>query len=112
MKNRNMIDDKKDKAPPKHNYFTEELVRRSFLNRNDDFSLYMYDELFEDILTRYDFKTIIIAISYTIRCIRSNNFEDEQGKNIKCLYAYFKVSLLNNIHKLTTNISIDWLDDN
>ena len=102
---------KNDKSPQKHHLFTLELVRRKLLAGDNEFDLCLFDSLFEDVLRYYEFKTCIIAVSYTISCIKRNKFKDEEGQQIDCLFAYFKVALCSNLRKLTTPVHIDWLDD-
>lgn len=110
---REKIQDKFGKTPlPKHNFITKELIRRKLVTEDSEFELYQYDELFETLLQRYDFRTLIVCVGYTITCIKRNHFKDEESKPIECLYAYFRVALYNNIHKYTTPVHIDWFSDN
>lgn len=110
---REKIQDKEDKTPlPKHNFITLELVRRKFITTDSEFDLYLWDTLFQDLLERFDLKVVLICTSYTISCIKRNHFKDENGKDIECLYAYFKVALYHNIHKYITPVYIDWFSDN
>ena len=100
-----------DKTLLNHHFFTLELVRRKLIAGDNEFDLFLFDSLFEDFLRYYDFKTMIVAISYTISCIKRNKFKDEEDQDIECLYAYFKVALGSNLRKLTTPVHIDWMDD-
>lgn len=101
---------KNDKTLPKHNYITKELIRRKFIPQDNDFDLYLYDFIFEDLLKFYEFKTILVATSYTISCIKRNNFKDEEGKDIICLFSYFKKALESNLKRLTTPVYLSWED--
>ncbi len=102
---------KNDKAPQKHHFFTNELIRRRLISSDNEFDLYLFDALFENLLQHYEFNDMIIAVSYTISCIKRNKFKDENGLDIDSIFAYFKVSLTNNLRRLTTPVYIDWLDD-
>ena len=97
---------KNDKTP--HHIFTLELIRRKLIAGDNEFDLCLFDSLFEDILRYYEFKTCILAVSYTISCIKRNKLKDEEGQLIECLFAYFKVALDSNLRKLTTPVHIDW----
>lgn len=107
------IYDKEDKTPlPEHNFITKELIRRKFISSDLGLELYYYDLLFEDLLSVYDFKIILVCTGYTISCIKRNNFKDEEGAAINNLYSYFKVSLINNIKRYTAPpVYYDWLED-
>ena len=102
---------KQDKTPQNHNFFTNELIRRKLISSDNEFDLYLFDALFEDLLRYYDFNVMIIAVSYTISCIKRNKFKDENGLDIDSIFAYFKVSLSNNLKRLTANAYINWLED-
>lgn len=110
---REKIQDTIDKTPlPPHNFFTKELIRRKFVDSDSDFELYQYDELFETLLQRYDFRTLIVCTGYTITHIKRNKFKDEDGNDIECLYAYFRAALYANIAKyLRPPVHLGWLDD-
>lgn len=108
---RNKLDDKEDKTLPPHNFITLELVRRKFITDDSDFELYLWDALFQEMFQRFEFKVVLICTGYTISCIKRNHFKDENGNGIDCLFAYFKVALYHNIHKYTTPVHIDWMDD-
>ena len=101
-----------DKTLPPHNFITLELVRRKFISSESDFDLYLYDALFEELLLRYDFKTIILAVNYVVTKVKlKQHFRDENGNRIENLYAYFRTSITFNLRKITNQIDFDWLDD-
>ena len=100
-----------DKTLPKHHYITLELVRREFISSESDFDLYLYDALFEELLLRYDFKTVIVATNYVATKIKNQKFCDEEGSKIQNLYAYFRTSITFNLRKITNQIDFDWLND-
>ncbi len=96
---------------PKHNYITKNLlIKRKFI-KEDDIETFMYDALFEELLQQYDFQIIIVTASYVISKIKSNKFRDEDGKEIECLYAYFRHSLTWNLKRLTGQIRLSWEED-
>ena len=101
-----------DKTLPPHNFITLELVRRKFISGESDFDLYLYDALFEELLLRYDFKTIIVATNYVVTKVKHQRFCDEEGSKIQNLYAYFRTSISFNLRKITNQIDFDWLNDN
>lgn len=96
---------------PKHHYITLELVRRKFISSESDFDLYLYDALFEELLLRYDFKTVIVATNYVVTRVRHKKFCSENGEKIENLYAYFRSSITFNLKKITNQIDFDWLND-
>ena len=100
-----------DKTLTKHHYITLELVRREFISSESDFDLYLYDALFEELLLRYDFKTIIVAVNYIATKVKNQKFLDEEGAKIENLYAYFRTSITFNLRKITNQIDFDWLND-
>ncbi len=105
-----------DKAPLlNHTIFTKELIRRSIIQEDvSEFELYLWDSIFQYLLKYYEFRVVLVCTSYTISCIKRNNFKDEEGKPIDSLYAYFKVALYSNIKRYTTTTPahIDWFSDN
>lgn len=109
---RERIKDKEDKTPlPPHNFFTLELIRRKLITEDSEFELYLWDALFQEMLQRFKFRVVLICVGYTISAIKQNHFKDEEGKNIECLYAYFRVALLANIKRYTRFVYIDWFED-
>ena len=74
---------KNDKTPSIHYLFTLELVRRKLIAGDNEFDLCLFDSLFEDVLRYYEFKTCIIAVSYTISCLKRNKLRDEDGQDIE-----------------------------
>lgn len=100
-----------DKTFPPHNFITLELVRRRFISSDSDFDLYLYDSLFEELLLRYEFKTIIVATNYIVTKVQKQKFLDENGEKIENVFAYFSASIRFNLKKITGELYIDWLDD-
>ena len=99
-----------DKTLPAHNFITRELVRRKIITDDSDFELYLYDALFEELLLRYEFKTVIVCTNYVITYMKMNNFLDEHGNPIENIYAYFASSVRFNLKKITSEFS--WEEDN
>lgn len=100
-----------DKQLPPHNFITLELVRRKFISSDSDFDLYLYDSLFEELLLRYSFKTIICATNYIVTKVQKQKFLSENGEKIENVFAYFSASLRFNLKKLSGELYIDWLDN-
>lgn len=100
-----------DKTLPPHNFISNELVKRHFISSESDFDLYLYDALFEELLLRYDFKTVIVATNYVVTKVKKQKFCDEEGSKIQNLYAYFRTSITFNLRKITNQIDFDWLND-
>lgn len=108
---REKIQDKVDKTPLPHSFFTLELIRRKLITGDSEFDLYLWDSLFQEMLRHFEFRVVLVCVGYTISCIKRNNFKDEEGNDIECLYAYFKVALLSNIKRYTRSVYIDWFED-
>lgn len=100
-----------NKTLPPHNFITLELVRRKFISSDSDFDLYLFDSLFEELLLRYEFKTIIVAANYIVTKVKKQGFLSENGEKIENVFAYFSASLRFNLKKITGELYIDWLDD-
>ena len=100
-----------DKTLPPHNFITLELVRRKFISSESDFDLYLYDALFEELLLRYDFKTIIVATNYIVTKMKQHNFCDENGNRLENILSYFSKSIRFNLKKISGELFIDWMDD-
>ena len=100
-----------DKTLPAHNFITYEMCRRHFIKDDDEFEKYLYDALFEELLLRYEFKTVIIATNYLISKLRLHNMTDENGNRIENVYAYFSKSIKFNLKKISGELYIDWMDE-
>lgn len=99
----------KDKTLPVHNFITLELVRRKFVS--EEFDMYIYDALFEELLLRYDFKIVIVATNYVVSKMKKSNFCDENGDKIENRIAYFASSVRFNLKKLSGELYIDWFEE-
>lgn len=89
---------------------TRELIRRKFIT-DSDFDIYRYENLFNDLLSQYEFKLVLISTSYVVSQMKSRKFLDENGDAIVHRFSYFETSVRNSIHKLTNPITLDWLED-
>ena len=97
----------KDKIDKTINSITMELVKRSFIELTD-LDLYLYDDLFNNLLDKYEYKEIVVSTNYTIRKWFENKGLDEENKKIVNKYGYFKTSLENNLLKMTTEVDLGW----
>lgn len=103
-----------DKTLPTHNFITNELVKRKFITADSNFDMYLYDALFEELLLKYEFKTVIVTTNYIInKVMKEHNFCDENGNRIENVFAYFSTSIRFNLIKITGEIyeDIKWFDD-
>ena len=100
-----------DKTLPAHNFITYEMCRCKFIKEDDEFEKYLYDALFEELLLRYEFKTVIIATNYIISKLHQHNMTDENGNRIENVYAYFSKSIKFNLKKISGELFIDWIDE-
>ena len=92
--------------------FVSELIRRKLLTDVlSEFELNLWTEFFNEILQHFQFRVVLVCTSYTISCIKRNNCKDEDGNDIECLYAIFKVALLANIKRYTRPVYIDWFEE-
>lgn len=99
-----------DKTLPAHNFITRELVRRKMVTGDSDFELYLYDALFEELLLRYEFKTVIVCTNYVVTKMKQSNLCDEYGNPIENIYAYFASSVRFNLKKITTEFNWEEYD--
>ena len=97
----------KDKIDKTINSITMELVKRSFIELTD-LDLYLYDDLFNNLLDKYEYKEIVVSTNYTIRKWIENKGLDEENNKIVNKYGYFKTSLENNLLKMTTEVDLGW----
>lgn len=96
----------KDKID-KPNLLKNELVNKGFINTHD---LYIpqYNDLFDMVLNEYSYSDVIKVCDYILAKWKDNNGLDENGDRILSKYAYFKISLLNNLKKINTFIEINY----
>lgn len=96
----------KDKID-KPNLLKNELVNKGFINTHD---LYIpqYNDLFDTVLNEYSYNDVIKVCDYILAKWKDNNGLDENGNKILSKYAYFKISLLNNLKRINTFIELDY----
>lgn len=68
---------------------TAELIKREFIS-DTDLDIYRYNELFNEILSEYDFTLVCKVINYVIARMRDNTTISDQ-------FSYFKTSVLENL---------------
>ena len=56
----------------------------------------------------YGYEKVIKVTNYTLKRWKQNKGLDENGKDIINKYGYFKVSLENNLMKISTDIDLEW----
>ncbi|MBE6153992.1 MAG: hypothetical protein E7163_00235 [Firmicutes bacterium] len=91
--------------------FVSELIRRKLIIEPSEFELSLWNEFFSELLQHFQYRVVLYCTSYTISCIKRNHLKDEDGNDIECLYAYFKVALLANIKRYTRPVYIDWFEE-
>ncbi|MBR3229748.1 MAG: hypothetical protein IKF91_02860 [Bacilli bacterium] len=96
----------KDKID-KPSLLKNELVNRGFINNNDLY-ISQYNDLFDTVLNEYSYSDVIKVCDYILDKWKDNNGLDENGNKILSKYAYFKISLLNNLKKINTFIEINY----
>lgn len=108
--NTNEINTKKqiDKLDKQFNSITIELIVKKYLKEND-LELYKYDNLINEMLEKYEYREVIIAINYIIQKWNSNKGLDENDQPITNQYGYFKRALESNLRKITQDIEL-WED--
>ncbi len=89
-----------------HNPLTIDLVNRGFLEK-DDSQMFYYDNLFDELLNKYEYKELVTIDHYIIPRVIERDFCDEYGEKIQNKFGYFKSAILNNIDKLKNN-ELEW----
>lgn len=106
--------DKEDKSKKSSffsglNSLTKIIIKENYISEYDA-ELFKYNNLFEELIKKYDYEVILKITWYIIRHTDGNNFLDEEGNVIENKFGYFKTSMLNNINKLINN-EVKWNDD-
>ena len=89
-------------APKKH-YLTSCLIEYRYINEYS-LDIYKYNELFEDLLHRYDGDTLYQAVRYLC------NYASRSNTKIDDRYKFFETSITKNLERLTSehnNLSIE-----
>ena len=107
-KDHTQINTKKlDKIDKQFNSITKELIAKNFID-SDDLDAYKYDNLFNELLSKYDYKDIIMATNYIIKKYKDNKNSDENGEKILNKFGYFKASIENNLIKINDDFDLNW----
>ena len=101
--NTNKLKDKYDNIDktkiPEHHYLTKELFKLNYISDTDS-SSFLFDDLFNNYLSNgFTFGNIISSIHYIVPRVVNRKFIDEDGKEIKNKYGYFKNAFESNISK-------------
>ena len=84
---------------PEHHYLTKELFKLNYISDMDS-SSFLFDDLFNNYLSNgFTFGNIISSIHYIVPRVVNRKFIDEDGKEIKNKYGYFKNAFESNISK-------------
>ena len=111
--NTNKQIDKEDKGKSSFfnglNSLIKIIIKENYIDEYDA-ELFKYNNLFEELIKKYDYEVILKITWYIIRHTASNKFLDEEGNSIENKFGYFKTSMLNNINKLINN-EIEWNEE-
>ena len=91
--NTNILKDKEDKSKENinHNVFTLELIKKEYIDSNEDeFVLCCYDNLFNSLLEYNSYQDIAMIVYYILKRIKLNVYKDENGDLIINRYGYLK----------------------
>lgn len=106
--NNNIINNNnKDKIDKAFNPITNELIKRNFIEEYD-LELYKYDDLFIELLNKYEYKDVIKVCNYIIGKWKDNKGFDEDNNKIDNKFSYFKSAMINNLIKINQEIDFDW----
>ena len=101
--NTNILKDKIDKSNESinHNVFTLELIKKEYIDNNEDeYVLCCYDNLFNSLLEYNSYQDISMIIYYILKRIKINEYKDENGDLIINRFGYLKNAINKNIKKL------------
>ena len=102
--NTNIINTNKDKIDKTG--IINELIKRRFIEESD-LELYRYNDLFINLLKKYDYIQVMIATNYIIKKWVQNSGKDENGFTIENKFEYFKIALENNLIRLNIDDIFD-----
>jgi len=106
--NTNIINTKElDKIDKQFNSITKKLIAKNFIN-SDDLDAYKYDNLFNELLSKYSYKDVIMTTNYIIKMFKDNKNLDENGEKITNKFGYFKASIKNNLIKINNDSDLNW----
>jgi hypothetical protein len=89
------------------NPIVAEIIKKNFIS-GDDLDILKYSDLFNDLLESNDYTTIITATNYVVKRIIGNKYKDEFGNQIRNLYKYFEIAILENVKKLNSDVELSW----
>lgn len=91
--------DKLDKDKNEFSIYTQDLLKRGYIDINE-YNLNYYDNLFFDCLNKgYDKYDLLKSINYICNRVKSNNYTDENGFKIENKFGYFKKSLIDSLER-------------
>ena len=77
---------------------TLELIETNYINEEDS-QIFYYDGLFEKLLEDNSYRDLMTMIHYIVPRVISNKFKDEDGKDIKNKFSYFKNAINQSIYR-------------
>lgn len=84
-----------------HNILTKELIKKHFIESDDEMSSFKFDNLFNNYLAEgRSYQELFSSIHYIVSRVVDRNFIDEEGNEITNRYGYFKSALESNLNKL------------
>ena len=81
-----------------HNRLTLELIETNYINEEDS-QIFYYDDLFKKLLEDNSYRDLMTMIHYIVPRVISNKFKDEDGKDIKNKFGYFKNAINQSIYR-------------
>lgn len=100
-----------DKTTINHPLLIKELIKSNYIEENDE-QILLYDSLFKKYIEKnYEYVDIYSAIHYIAKKVKENNYKDENGKDIKNKFGYFKSSFESNLKKLSMDFGDLWEED-
>lgn len=101
--NKKDIKDKYDKTQNEkidHSILTKELIKLNYLDSEDEFSSFNFDNLFHKYLSEgRSYLDLFTSIHYIVSRVKDNNYLDEDGNEIKNRYSYFKNAIESNFER-------------
>ena len=100
------------------NALTKNLIKKEYIDE-DDSSIFSYNDFFENLLSENNsYRDLLTISNYIISKVQNRKFKDEENKEIKNKFGYFKSALIDNIKKLNAQPDYlydeddyDWLND-
>ena len=106
------IKDKYDKTQNEninHNILTKELIKLNYIDSDDEFSSFNFDNLFHKYLSEgKSYLELFTSIHYIVSRVKGNNYTDEDGNEIKNRYSYFKNAIESNFERLDNQTDEIW----